>query len=293
VSSPYHSALPLGQLFCFGLGYSGARLALALRALDWQVAGTSRDGAALQELEAHGIVGGQLENAEIPPGTSHILITIPPGATGDPVLLAAADKIAAVQELAWLGYLSTTGVYGDRGGAWVTEKDAPKPGNERSRQRLAAEQAWLDLWRSRGVPVHIFRLAGIYGPGRNALVTVRAGTAKRIVKPGHLFSRIHVDDIVQVLLASMAAPNPGAIYNVCDDEAAAPADVVSHASELLGVTPPPVQDYDANNMSTMARSFWAENRLVRNDRIKNELGVALRFPDYRSGLKALLTEEIK
>ncbi|MBT6831150.1 MAG: SDR family oxidoreductase [Rhodospirillaceae bacterium] len=293
VSSPYHSALPLGQLFCFGLGYSGARLALALRALDWQVAGTSRDDAALHELKIHGIAGQQLEHAEIPPGTRHILSTIPPGTAGDPVLLAGADKITAAKELTWLGYLSTTGVYGDRGGAWVAENDAPKPGNERSRQRLAAEQAWLDLWRTRGVPVHIFRLAGIYGPGRNALAAVRAGTSKRIVKPGHLFSRIHVDDIVQVLLASMAAPNPGAIYNVCDDEAAPPADVVSHACELLSVTPPPAQDYDANNMSAMARSFWAENRRVRNDRIKNELGIDLRYPDYRSGLKALLADEVK
>lgn len=293
MSSPYHSALPLGQLFCFGLGYSGARLALALRALGWQVAGTSRDGAVLQELDTHGIAGGQLEHAEIPPGTSHILSTVPPGAAGDPVILAQADKIAATGGLVWLGYLSTTGVYGDRGGDWVTENDTPNPGNERSRHRLAAEQTWLNLWSTRGVPVHIFRLAGIYGPGRNALISVRAGTAKRIVKPGHLFSRIHVDDIVQVLLASMAAPNPGAIYNVCDDEAAAPADVVSHASELLGVTPPPLEEYAPDTMSAMARSFWAENRRVANDRIKRELSIKLRYPDYRSGLKALLREEPK
>ncbi len=292
VSSPYHSALPPGQLFCFGLGYSGARLTLALRALGWQAAGTSRDGAVLDELAAHDITGEQLEKAKIPPATSHVLCTIPPGTAGDPVILAQAEEIATAKNLTWLGYLSTTGVYGDRSGAWVSESDAPNPGNERSRQRLAAEQAWLGLWRTRGVPVHIFRLAGIYGPGRNALATVRAGAAKRINKPGHLFSRIHVDDIVRIVLASMAAPNPGAIYNVCDDEAAAAADVVSHACELLGVAPPALEEFAPDTMSAMARSFWAENRLVRNDRVKRELGVQLRHPDYRSGLKALLADGI-
>jgi len=292
VNFPHHSALPAGQLFCFGLGYTGARLALALRALDWQVAGTSREDQALHGLAVHGIAGQPLENTELPPGTSHVLCTIPPDAAGDPVILAQANKIAGAADIAWLGYLSTTGVYGDRNGAWVSESDAPAPGNARSRHRLAAEQAWLDLWRRRGVPVHIFRLAGIYGPGRNVLETVSAGKAKRIVKPGHLFSRIHVDDIVQILLASMAAPNPGAIYNVCDDEAAAPADVVTHACELLGVAPPPAQEYEPKNMSAMGRSFWAENRRVSNDRIKRELGIQLHYPDYRSGLKALLATEL-
>ena len=291
VNSSHHSALPPAQLFCFGLGYTGARLALELRSLGWQVAGTSRDAAALQELSTHGISGRQLAEAEIPSGTSHILCTIPPGAVGDAVIQAHADKIAAAPSLAWLGYLSTTGVYGDRGGAWVAEEDPPTPGNERSRYRLAAEQAWLDLWQTRGVPVHIFRLAGIYGPGRNVLATVRAGAAKRIDKPDHLFSRIHVDDIVQILCASMAAPNPGTVYNVCDDEAATPADVVSYACELLGVAPPPLQKFSPEDMSAIARSFWTENRLVRNERIKRDLGIKLRYPDYRSGLKALLGNE--
>jgi len=293
MDSPHHSALAPGRLFCFGLGYTGARLALALRARGWRVAGTSRDGKALQKLRPHGISGRQLADAEISPGTSHVLCTIPPDAAGDAVIACHAGKIAAAEGIVWLGYLSTTGVYGDRDGAWVTESDAPNPGNERSRRRLAAEQAWLDLWRTRGVPIHIFRLAGIYGPGRNVLETVRAGTATRIDKPGHLFSRIHVDDIVRILLASMAAPHPGAIYNVCDDEAAAPAEIIAHACALLGVAPPPLQKFDPASLSPMARSFWAESRRVCNDRVKRELGVELRYPDYRAGLKALLAEEVK
>jgi nucleoside-diphosphate-sugar epimerase len=291
VNSPHLSALEPGRLFCFGLGYVGARLARALHAHGFEVGGTSRDTQALGKLKGEGISGAALEAAVIPPATSHILCTIPPDEAGDPVIRHFAGDIAAAEGLVWLGYLSTTGVYGDRGGAWVDESDAPAPANARSRRRLAAEQAWLDLGRTRGVPIHIFRLAGIYGPGRNVLDTVRAGTAKRIDKPGHLFSRIHVDDIVQTLLASMARPRADAIYNVCDDEAAEPAAVIAHACRLLGSAPPPLQQFTAAALSPMAQSFWAENRLVRNDRIKRELGVELRYPDYRAGLKALLAEE--
>ncbi len=293
MNSSHHSALEPGRLLCFGLGYTGARLARALHARGWQVRGTSRDAGALNELKREGISGGPLEDAEISPGISHVLNTIPPDEAGDPVTLRHANDIAAAGGLVWLGYLSTTGVYGDRGGAWVDESDAPAPGNARSRRRLAAEQAWLDLWRERGVPVHIFRLAGIYGPGRNILDSVRQGTAQRIYKPGHLFSRIHVDDIVQTLLASMAQPRPGAIYNVCDDEAAEPAAVVAHASRILDIIPPPLTKFDADALSPMALSFWAENRRVSNRRIKQELGVQLRFPDYRAGLAAVLAEDAK
>lgn len=286
-----HSALPPGRLFCFGLGYTGARLARALHASGWQVSGTSRDLDVLRELDVDGISGTSLEDAVIPPGTSHMLCTIPPGEAGDPVILSHAKHIAAVEGLVWLGYLSTTGVYGDRGGETVDESDAPAPGNARSRRRLAAEQAWLDLGRAQSVPVHIFRLAGIYGPGRSVLDSVRAGTAKRIDKPGHRFSRVHVDDIVQTLVASMAKPRAGAIYNVCDDEAAEPAAVVAHACNLLGIAPPPLEKFDAGTLSAMAQSFWAENRGVWNGRIKRELGVTLAYPDYRAGLAALLAAE--
>ncbi len=293
MNSSDHSALPPGRLFCFGLGYTGARLARALRASGWQVSGTSRDAGVMREFAADGISGTSLEDAVIPLGTSHILCTIPPGEAGDPVILSHAKRIAAAQGLVWLGYLSTTGVYGDRGGETVDESDAPAPGNARSRRRLTAEQAWLDLGRVHGIPVQIFRLAGIYGSGRNVLATVRAGTAKRIDKPGHRFSRVHVDDIVQTLMASMAKPRADAIYNVCDDEAAEPAAVVAHACELLGVAPPALEKFDAATLSAMAQSFWAENRRVWNGRIKRELGVTLAYPDYRAGLAALLAAELQ
>ena len=293
MNSSDHSALPPGRLFCFGLGYTGARLARALRASGWQVSGTSRDAGVMRELAADGISGTSLEDAVIPPGTSHMLCTIPPSEAGDPVILSHAKHIADVRGIVWLGYLSTTGVYGDRGGETVDESDTPAPSNARSRRRLAAEQAWLDLGRAHGISVQIFRLAGIYGSGRNVLGMVRAGTAKRIDKPGHRFSRVHVDDIVQTLMASMAKPRAEAIYNVCDDEPAEPAAVVSYACELLGVAPPPLEKFDATTLSAMAQSLWAENRGVWNGRIKRELGVTLAYPNYRAGLAALLIAELK
>jgi nucleoside-diphosphate-sugar epimerase len=190
--------------------------------------------------------------------------------------------------LAWVGYLSTTGVYGDRDGGWVDETSELRPSGARGRRRVAAETAWLDLWRDRGVPVHIFRLAGIYGPGRSPFDALRAGTAKRIVKPGQVFSRIHVDDLASVLLSSIARPRPGAVYNVCDDEPASPADVVAHAAQLLGAPPPPLVSFDEAALSPMARSFYADNKRVSNALIKTELGVRLRYPDYRAGLAAIL-----
>ena len=293
MNSSDHSALPPGRLFCFGLGYTGARLARALRASGWQVSGTSRDAGVMRELAADGISGTSLEDAVIPPGTSHMLCTIPPSEAGDPVILSHAKHIADVRGIVWLGYLSTTGVYGDRGGETVDESDTPAPSNARSRRRLAAEQAWLDLGRAHGISVQIFRLAGIYGSGRNVLGMVRAGIAKRIDKPGHRFSRVHVDDIVQPLMASMAKPRAEAIYNVCDDEPAEPAAVVSYACELLSVAPPPLEKFDTTTLSAMAQSFWAENRGVWNGRIKRELGVTLAYPNYRAGLAALLIAELK
>ncbi len=291
MTTPHNSPLRPGKLFCFGLGFTGSRFAYRLRAAGWQVAGTARDEAVLEQFRADGIVAGQLETPEIPSDTCHILSTIPPGEAGDPVLLSHSAAMAAASGLAWVGYLSTTGVYGDRGGVAVCEVDPPTPGNTRSRRRVAAEQAWLEFGKKRGVAVQIFRLAGIYGPKRSALDSVRGGTAKRIDKPGHLFSRIHVDDIVEILMASMSRPRAGAIYNVCDDLAAAPADVTFHACHLLGVEPPPLERFDAEAMSPMARSFWAENRLVSNALVKRELGISLRYPDYRVGLAAILEDE--
>ncbi|WP_260349055.1 SDR family oxidoreductase, partial [Alloyangia mangrovi] len=190
--------------------------------------------------------------------------------------------------LDWVGYLSTTGVYGDHGGDWVDEDTPLTPTTARGKARAEAEAAWQAI---DGLPLHIFRLAGIYGPGRGPFEKVRQGTARRIVKPGQVFSRIHVEDIAQVLEASIRHPRPGAIYNLCDDDPAPPEEVLQHAAELLDLPPPPEVAFDAAEMSPMARSFYAENKRVRNDRIKDELGVTLLYPDYRAGLAALLAEE--
>ena len=217
-------------------------------------------------------------------GTTHLLVSIPPDQTADPVLRAHGRDLLRLPELRWVGYLSTTAVYGDTDGDWVGEADPARPTQARARRRVAAEGDWL----ASGLPVHVFRLAGIYGFGRNQLEQLRAGTARRIVKPGQVFGRVHVDDIAQTLLASMTRPNPGAIYNVVDDEPAPPQDVVAFAAELLGIDPPPEEPFEAADLSPMAASFYADNRRVANDRIKKELGVRLAFPSYREGLRALL-----
>ncbi len=236
-------------------------------------------------------------NAPLKPGAldgaTHILISIPPGGAGDRVARHHGPDMAALEGLQWVGYLSSTGVYGDTGGRWVDESSAIKPTSERSRRRAAAEAAWLDMAGAAGLPVHVFRLAGIYGPGRSVLERIRNGEARRIEKPGHLFGRVHVDDVAGVLTASMARPMPGAVYNVTDNLAAEADAVTAFACELLGVaTPPPVAFNDAaGDMSAMALSFWRDNRLVANNKIKNELGVALRYPDYKAGLRAVLAAE--
>ena len=265
---------------------------------DWSLAGTCRTRGGCAALADAG-VDATLFSRDDPladaagclAGASHVLMSIPPDEEGDAALDCHGADIAAVRGVEWIGYLSTTGVYGDTGGAWVDEGAAPAPTGMRGRRRLAAEKAWLAFGAQHGLAVHVFRLAGIYGPGRNALATVRRGAAKRIEKPGHVFSRIHVSDIAQVLAASIAQPRPGAIYNVCDDEPAPAADVVAHACALLGVAPPPLTRLEDADLSPMARSFYADNRRVSNARIKSELGVALRFPDYRAGLASLLAAE--
>lgn len=283
------------RLFCFGLGYTAVALAETLIGDGWRVAGTCRNEETARTLSDRGIETfpfdreRPLEDARRAlGGTTHLLSSVPPDKLGDPVLDLHAADIGALSGVIWAGYLSTTGVYGDHDGGWVDETTPLTPGGARGRRRVAAERAWLDLMDRFGTPVHLFRLAGIYGPGRNALVTVKQGRARRIVKPGQVFSRIHRDDIVQTLLASIGNPNPGAAYNVCDNAAAPPQDVIAYACALLGVAPPPEIDFAAADLTPMARSFYDDNKRVRNDRIKEELGVALRWPTYREGLKALL-----
>jgi nucleoside-diphosphate-sugar epimerase len=283
------------HLFCFGLGYSARALARLVAAEGWVVSGTCRTDEKAAELRARGFAAEPFERncslvAGAMSGVTHVLVSVPPDAAGDPVLDSHGGDIAALPGLAWLGYLSTTGVYGDRDGGWVDEASALQPSGERGRRRVKAEQGWLELRRDRGVPVQIFRLAAIYGPGRSPFEALRAGTARRIDKPGQVFSRIHVDDLARVLLASMQRPRAGAIYNVCDDDPAAPEAVVAYAAALLGMPAPPLVPLAEAGLSTMALSFYDDNKRVRNGLIKRELGVALRYPDYRAGLAAILAE---
>jgi nucleoside-diphosphate-sugar epimerase len=276
---------PAPHLFCFGLGYSARVLARRLRDDGWLVTGTSRNPT---EPDCLGFERGHMLAPTVFAGVTHVLVSIPPDESGDPTLDLHGDDIAAIPGLAWLGYLSTTGVYGDRGGGWVDERSDLRPSGMRGRHRVAAEAGWQGLWRRRGVPVHVFRLAGIYGPGRSPLDALRAGTAKRIDRPGQVFSRIHVEDLASMLVASIAKPRPGAIYNVCDDEPAASEAVIAHAASLLGLSAPPLVPLDDAELSPIARSFYDDNKRVSNALIKWELGVALRHPNYRAGLAAIL-----
>ncbi len=286
------------RLFCFGYGFSASALGALLAPAGWALAGTCRTPEGCESLADAGVEAVPFswqaplsDPARCLAGATHILLSIPPDDLGDAALDCHGADIAALPGVEWIGYLSTTGVYGDTGGGWVDETAVPAPSGVRGRRRLAAEDAWLAFGARHGLAVQVFRLAGIYGPGRNALAAVRRGAARRIEKPGHVFSRIHVDDIAQVLAASIARPKPGAIYNVCDDEPAAGADVVAHACALLGVAPPPLVPLADADLSAMARSFYADNRRISNARIKEELGVALKFPDYRAGLASLLAKE--
>lgn len=279
------------RFFCFGLGYVGTAAARVLAADGWHASGTVRSlpGPVDPRLRVHRFANDVPLDPEALAGTTHLLSTVAPDGARDPVLAAFGVAIRDLPALRWVGYISSTGVYGDRAGGWVDEDSPADPSGPRGRHRLLAEESWRDLWRHHGLPVHVFRAAGIYGPGRSAVDLVRAGTARRIVKPGQYFSRIHRDDIVAVLRASMARPRPGAIYNLADDLPAPPDAVVAHAAALLGVAPPPEEPFEtaAATMSAMARSFYADNRRIANGRIKAELGVRLAYPTYREGLAAI------
>lgn len=282
-------------LLSFGHGYSAQALTGLLIPQGWTVIGTTRSpdkAATIGETGVRSLVfpssdGFGAVEAALDAAT-HLLVSAGPGKEGDPVLAVLRDRISAVApKLTWAGYLSTTGVYGDRRGGWVDETSELAPSTARGRLRQEAEDAWRSI---DGLPLHVFRLAGIYGPGRGPFAKVRAGTARRIIKDGQVFSRIHVDDIAQVLAASIARPRPGAVYNLCDDDPAPPQDVIAHAAELLGLPVPPAIPYEEAEMTPMARSFYAESKRVRNDRIKDELGVDLIYPTYREGLAAMLAE---
>ncbi len=281
-----------GTLFCFGLGYTARVLAARARAAGMVVRGTVREPRAAGAENGVELLPFSRRRPLADPAAAlgdvtHLLLSIAPEVDGDPVLDRHLFDLLTLPRLRWVGYLSTTAVYGDAGGAVVDESFPPAPGLERGKRRLEIEEAWLDS----GLPVHVFRLAGIYGPGRNPLRKLLEGRARRIVKPGHVFCRVHVEDVATVLSASMARPRPGAIYNVCDDEPAPPQEVVAFAAELLGLPPPPEEDFDTAELSPMARSFYAESRRVANRRIKHELGVRLAYPSYREGLRALLPGE--
>jgi len=279
------------MLLICGLGYCGRAVAAAALAAGWRVSGTTRSpntpvpaGVIPVAFDA---AGPMIARA------THLLVTAPPDAASDPLLARHGDAIATAQRLCWSGYLSTTGVYGDRAGGWVDEATLAAPGCDRTRRRLAAEQAWLAV--ADRLAVDIFRCAGIYGPGRSAFDDLRAGHARRVEKPGHAFGRIHRDDLVAAILAAMRQDRAagGRILNLADDEPAESEAVIAEAARLLGMAPPPAipfaQAWAA--MSPMARSFWAENRKVSAQKTQTMLGLRWRYPSYREGLCAILAEE--
>lgn len=284
------------RFFCFGLGYTGLALARDLRARGWRVSGTCRSPDKASGLRREGIdalvFDGEVAaetGRQLLAGTTHLLVSVPPDDGGDPVLrLHAAALEAARASLRWVGYLSSTGVYGDCGGDWIDETRVPAPRTRENRRRLDAEQAWLVRGEGAGIPVQLFRLPGIYGPqGRSAIDSLRAGRARRIVKPGQVFNRIHVDDLTAVLRASMDRPDGGRVYNVADDLPAPADEVLTFAAGLIGIAPPPAEPFAAAALAPFARHFYEECKRIRNDRIKRELHATLSYPTYREGLRAI------
>jgi nucleoside-diphosphate-sugar epimerase len=285
------------NLLIFGLGYTGRAIAAAAVAAGHTVSATTRGTAA----PAPGVTLLPFNRAQAAiEGADYVIATAAPDEHGDPVLARYRAALEAAPKLSWIGYLSTTGVYGDAAGAWVDETTVPNPGAERTRRRVAAEWAWQRLTRTdetvedRALNIAVFRLAGIYGPGRSMFDDLRAGQGRHVIKPGHLFGRIHRDDIAMGVLAAMDREANG-IFNVSDDEPAASADVLCEAARLLGVEPPPPVPFAEAEakMSPMARSFWADNRKVSAEITKRKLGISWRYPTYREGLRAILAEEGK
>ena len=292
-------AIAPGHVFFFGLGYTALRLARRMREAGWTVSGTVRSpekADALSRAEGMAVhaFDGTAPIADADPfaGVTHLVDTVPPREILVTALDRHGDDLRACATLRWIGYLSTPAVYGDRQGGVVTEDEAPTPGSRRGELRAAAERAWLDAFPDRDVAVQVFRIAGIYGPGegRNAIEQLQAGKARIIDKPGQVFNRIHVDDIGSILLASMARPRDGGIYNVADNEACPPGDPIVFAAGLLGIDPPPAIPFDSAEMSEMARSFYSECKRLDTTRLSDELGVRLTYPTYREGLTAIAAD---
>ncbi|WP_334148013.1 SDR family oxidoreductase [Hyphomicrobium sp.] len=285
------------RLFCLGLGYTAEAFARRLRPRGWAVGGTARTPEGVQRIAALGYDAVLFDGTAPAPEVSraitaatHLLVSAGPDEHGDPSLRHHGRDIARAAGLGWIGYLSTIGVYGSSDGAWVDETSMPKPGSERTRRRLAAEDDWLAFGRTCGKTVQVFRLGGIYGPGRSAVDDLRNGTARRIVKPGQVFNRIHVEDIASVLTAAAEGRGSHTVYNVTDGAPSPPQDVIVHAATLMGLAPPAEIPFESAPLTPMGKSFYAENRRVRSRRVVEDLGVTLRYPSYREGLAAILAD---
>ncbi len=284
------------NLFIFGLGFSARAAVRALRGRfgsDLDIAGTTRSAAKGETLSLEGVkthvFDGKAPGATLTPAlneASHVVVSTPPGGDGDPALNRHGADLMASEALEWVCYYSTVGVYGDHQGAWIDETATPQPVNERSHRRVVAEQAWRDFAASKGVPLIILRLAGIYGPGRSTIDKLTSGRSRRIIKPGQVFNRIHAADIGEVT-ARAAEKKLAGTFNLADDEPAPPQDPVAFAADLMGIEPPPEEDFETAEMTAMARSFYADNKRVSNAAIKRALGFELFYPTYRHGLAAI------
>lgn len=286
----------LENLFIFGLGYTGLRFVAKNGSSFSSLSGTVRSPEKAASLQATGVYAYAFDSAEAIDraiAAEAVLVSVPPDISGDPVFMQFGERLAKAGKCRWLGYLSTTGVYGDRDGAWTDETVPVHPVTPYSMHRADAERDWQAWGAHNNIPTKIFRLTGIYGPGRSAFDTLERGEARRIIKPGQVFNRIHVDDIVAVLMASLAQPEIGTIYNVSDDEPAPPQDVITYAAKLAGMVPPPEVLFDDADLSPVGRSFYSENKRIDNRLMKRELGIKLAYPTYREGLAALLQETQK
>lgn len=286
------------HLLCLGHGYSARAVTALLKDDDvWTITGTARGEGGVAALRTLGFGAVQYDGRNAEPAlqdalatATHLLVSAGPDEAGDPLLRHHRQDVLTAPHLKWMGYLSTVGVYGDQAGAWVDETVPVAPGSLRSKLRAAAEAGWIEVAKERACRLHIYRLSGIYGPGRSAVDKVLAGTARRIIKPGQVFNRIHVEDIAAAVMAGLAGRGTHAVYNVSDDEPAPPQDVIAYAAELLGRAVPPDVPFEASELGPMGRSFYNELKRIKNERLKSDLGVTLRYPTYREGLQALAAE---